>query len=102
LLAARRALAVGSTQPRVATVNRRQSERSGYSLLASAPYEPGDQQVGEWTREQLTRMDERFVAAMERAIAAGRSGGRSGGSLTILALSVSASMQISSVCASLM
>jgi hypothetical protein len=43
----------------------------GASRLASGPCEPGDQQTGEWTRERLIRMNERFVERMERAISRG-------------------------------
>jgi hypothetical protein len=32
---------------------------------------PGDEQVGQYSRQQLIRMDSDFVAAMERAIARG-------------------------------
>ena len=34
--------------------------------------QPGDQQDGAFSREQLLRMDARFVARVERAIAAGK------------------------------
>jgi hypothetical protein len=40
----------------------------GRSALASAPYEPGDERSGDYTREQLLRMDARFVARMQKAI----------------------------------
>jgi len=33
--------------------------------------QPGDEQNGEWPREQLERMDANFCAAMERAIERG-------------------------------
>jgi hypothetical protein len=33
------------------------------------PSQPGDEVVGGWSREQLERMDARFVHAVERAIA---------------------------------
>jgi len=32
---------------------------------------PGDEVVGEYSRDRLLRMDEKFCAAMERAIARG-------------------------------
>jgi len=38
---------------------------------ATTEPQPGDE-VPTWTREQLVRMNDRFVAAMERAIAAGK------------------------------
>jgi hypothetical protein len=41
-------------------------------IVRSAVCQPGDEQVGEWTRERLMRMDARFVARVERAIATGR------------------------------
>jgi hypothetical protein len=42
------------------------------SKLVAAQSEPGDEQIGFWTHEQLTRMDERFVAAVARAIRLGK------------------------------
>jgi hypothetical protein len=33
--------------------------------------QPGDQQVGEWPRERLIKMDAKFCAAMERAFKRG-------------------------------
>jgi len=47
----------------------------GLSALARGPCEPGDELQGGWSREQLTRMDSDFVAAMGRALAAGRETG---------------------------
>jgi hypothetical protein len=44
---------------------------NGASKIANAPIEPGDQQVGEWSRERLVRMNARFVECVERAIATG-------------------------------
>jgi hypothetical protein len=41
------------------------------SKIKNAPQEPGDEQVGEWPRDRLVRMDARFVDAVERAIARG-------------------------------
>jgi hypothetical protein len=38
----------------------------------AAESEPDDRLIGEWTRERLLKMDALFVAAMERAIAAGK------------------------------
>ena len=35
------------------------------------PLQPGDEQNGEWTREQLMRMHDRYVAAVEAAIRLG-------------------------------
>jgi hypothetical protein len=43
----------------------------GRSQLANAPREPGDELQGTWPREQLMRMDARFVHAVKRAIANG-------------------------------
>ena len=45
--------------------------QNGGSLLVRAPSKPGDELQGGWTREQLLRMDDCFVVAVERAIAAG-------------------------------
>jgi hypothetical protein len=41
------------------------------SKIKNAPQEPGDEQQGNWPRDQLVRMDARFVHAVERAIARG-------------------------------
>jgi hypothetical protein len=41
------------------------------SKLVSAVSEPEDRIVGEWSRERLVRMNEKFCAAMERAIKRG-------------------------------
>jgi hypothetical protein len=35
------------------------------------PPQPGDEAIGDWSRERLFRMDARFRVRMERAIAAG-------------------------------
>ena len=43
----------------------------GRSVLANAPFEPGDERSGDYTREQLLRMDARFVERMRRAIERG-------------------------------
>jgi len=43
----------------------------GQSLLANAECQPGDELTGEWPREQLAKMDVRFVERMERAFARG-------------------------------
>jgi len=39
----------------------------GRSKLASAECAPGDLQHGDWSRGRLIRMNERFVARMQRA-----------------------------------
>jgi len=41
------------------------------SKLSLADPEPGDEQDGGFSREALLKMDQRFCAAMERAIARG-------------------------------
>jgi hypothetical protein len=41
------------------------------SALVRAPYEPGDEQQGEWSRKQLLRMNTNFTTAMERAFKRG-------------------------------
>ena len=43
----------------------------GLSALAAAPCAPGDERCGDYSREQLLRMDAEFCAAVERAISAG-------------------------------
>jgi hypothetical protein len=43
----------------------------GRSALASAPYQPGDEVVGEYTRERLIKMDAKFCERMQRAIERG-------------------------------
>jgi hypothetical protein len=40
--------------------------------LKNAPQEPGDEQVGEWPRDRLVRMDKKFCRTVERAIARGK------------------------------
>ena len=44
---------------------------NGRSLLVRAPCNPGDELQGGWTREQLLRMDDCFVVAVEAAIRLG-------------------------------
>jgi len=44
---------------------------NGRSVLVRASYEPGDELQGGWTREQLIRMDDRFVERLERAFRLG-------------------------------
>jgi len=44
----------------------------GASLLANGPPQPGDEQTGEWSRQELERMDARFSAKLERAFSRGR------------------------------
>jgi hypothetical protein len=36
--------------------------QNGGSLLVRAPSEPGDEQQGDWGREELIRMNDRFAA----------------------------------------
>src|SRR5262245_7561475 len=43
----------------------------GKGKSASAEAEPGDERNGEWTRDQLVKMDQRFCAAVQRAIERG-------------------------------
>jgi hypothetical protein len=43
----------------------------GLSKLQNGASEPGDELQGDYTREQLVRMDERFCARLARAIARG-------------------------------
>jgi hypothetical protein len=66
-----------SSIPSAAASKRGQPSRylnGGTSLLVRRPRNPGENlvQVGAWSREQLMRMNDRFVAAMERAFASGR------------------------------
>jgi hypothetical protein len=42
------------------------------SKLAAQPCAAGDERSGDYTREQLKRMDSDFVAAVERAIKRGK------------------------------
>ena len=44
---------------------------NGGSKLVNSAFERGDEQVGNWPREQLLKMDARFVERMERAIERG-------------------------------
>jgi hypothetical protein len=39
----------------------------GENALMRGPFQPGDEQNGGWSRAQLTRMDAKFCAALERA-----------------------------------
>jgi len=49
----------------------RRGRPSGYEHLKSAVPEPGDQQHGDWPRERLLKMDERFCRRVELAFATG-------------------------------
>jgi len=44
----------------------------GGSVLVRAGPQPGDEQQGGWSREQLLGMNDRFAAQLERAFASGR------------------------------
>jgi hypothetical protein len=44
----------------------------GRSKLQNEASEPGDELVGDWPRDALIRMDARFCARLERAIARGK------------------------------
>jgi len=48
-------------------IRRKEPYRNG----KHTPPQPGDEMVGEYTRERLIRMDEKFCERMERAIARG-------------------------------
>jgi hypothetical protein len=43
----------------------------GRSALANAPCKPGDERSGDYSQEQLLRMDQKFTRAVERAIERG-------------------------------
>jgi hypothetical protein len=43
----------------------------GVSALARGKAQPGDELEGTWTREELQRMHDRFVAAVEAAFRSG-------------------------------
>ena len=43
----------------------------GSNALVRAPSEPGDEQNGGWSRDQLLRMHDRYVAAVEAAFRSG-------------------------------
>jgi hypothetical protein len=43
----------------------------GSSLLQRQPWEPGDGQAGDWSREQLERMDARFCRRLEKCFRLG-------------------------------
>jgi len=58
-------------KPRRRVVVRPYSLRASTARKVALP-EPGDEQVGGWTREQLLRMNERFVVAVEAAFRSGR------------------------------
>jgi len=55
---------------------RKRGQLSRYLLgrenaLMRGPPQPGDEQIGMWTREQLLRMDDRYVAEVEAAFRSG-------------------------------
>jgi len=54
------------------TDQHRRGRRSHWPGVARATFEPGDEQEGGWSRDQLMRMNHRYVAAVERAIAKGK------------------------------
>ena len=41
--------------------------------------QPGDQQIGEWSRQRLERMDGRFVSAVKRALRSGQESRKAAG-----------------------
>jgi len=43
----------------------------GRSVLANAPPQRGDERSGDYTQEQLLKMDSKFCARLQRAIARG-------------------------------
>ena len=43
----------------------------GENALMRGPFQPGDEQNGGWSREQLLRMRDRYVAAVEAAFRSG-------------------------------
>ena len=49
----------------------RRGRRSTYLNGKSTPVQADDEREDEWPRERLIRMNERFVARLERAIATG-------------------------------
>jgi hypothetical protein len=50
-----------------------------YTNGKDCPMQPGDEQVGEYSRERLLRMDARFVERVERAFETGRERRQSAG-----------------------
>lgn len=42
-------------------------ERTSRKYRPDDPPEPGDEQVGQWNRERLEKMDQRFAKAIARA-----------------------------------
>jgi len=55
--------------------------QNGGSLLVRAPSKPGDELQGGWTREQLLRMDDCFIVAVEAAFRSGRESPASAGAV---------------------
>jgi len=49
----------------------RNCKPSPYVCGKATPPQPGDEQVGEYSRERLIRMNDRFVERMESAISRG-------------------------------
>ena len=50
----------------------RNRKPSPYVCGKDTPFQPGDERQGDYSRERLVAMNARFVAALERAIAAGK------------------------------
>jgi hypothetical protein len=44
--------------------------RRVYEFSDDAPPQPGDERHGDWSREQLERMDAKFCSAMQREVRA--------------------------------
>ena len=51
--------------------NGKRRGREPYRHGKAMPAQPGDEQVGGWPREQLLKMDQRFVERVERAFETG-------------------------------
>ena len=49
------------------------------NLFGGDEPQPGDEQIGEWGRERLERMDGRFISAVERALRSGQESLKSAG-----------------------
>ena len=56
----------------MSSVAKRNRKPEPYRNGKSTPPQPGDEVVGEYSRERLLRMDARFTAAIERAFESGK------------------------------
>ena len=61
--------------------NRAMLPKGRSNLFGGDEPQAGDQQVGEWSRERLERMDNRFVSAVRRALHRGTESPQAAGTM---------------------